>query len=126
MEDCVVSYGLDGSAVARQRWLEQTTGMLSGLPYVAGVWLVGSLGRGDGDAFSDVDLVVAVDATVPAEVVADPAAGLRLPGHQLYVRPKPRNAPAGGGRGDGHGEASTGASTRSAMSIPASARSRSH
>jgi predicted nucleotidyltransferase len=33
---------------------------LRGLPYVAGVWLVGSLGRSDGDAASDVDLVVAV------------------------------------------------------------------
>ncbi|WP_433294411.1 GDSL-type esterase/lipase family protein [Actinoplanes sp. CA-030573] len=84
--------------MARQQWLEQMIARLRGLPYVAGVWLVGSLGRGDGDAFSDVDLVVAVDATVlPGEVIADPAAGLGLPGRQLYVRPKPRNAPAGGG-----------------------------
>jgi lysophospholipase L1-like esterase/predicted nucleotidyltransferase len=94
---CDPAYGLDGLAVARQQWLEQMVARLSGLPYVAGVWLVGSLGRGDGDAFSDVDLVVAVDATVPAEVIADPVAGLGLPGRQLYVRPKPRNAPAGGG-----------------------------
>lgn len=92
-----MSRGLDGLAGARQQWLEQTIAMLSGLPYVAGVWLVGSLGRGAGDVFSDVDLVVAVDDTVPAEVLADPAAGLGLPGRQLYVRPKPVNAPAAGG-----------------------------
>jgi hypothetical protein len=77
--------------------MEQTITVLRDVPYGAGLWLVGSLGRGDGDAFSDVDLVVAVDATVLAEVIADPAAGLGLPGRQLYVRPKPRNAPAGGG-----------------------------
>jgi lysophospholipase L1-like esterase/predicted nucleotidyltransferase len=88
---------LDRLASARQQWLEQTIAILAGLPYVAGVWLVGSLGRGEGDAFSDVDLVVAVDANVAAEVIADPASGLGLPGRQLYVRPKPRNAPIGGG-----------------------------
>jgi lysophospholipase L1-like esterase len=92
-----MSHGLDGLAAARQQWLEQTIAVLAGLPYVAGVWLVGSLGRGEGDAFSDVDLVVAVDDTVPAEVVADPASGFGLPGRQLYVRPKPCNAPAAGG-----------------------------
>jgi hypothetical protein len=27
--------------------------------------LVGSLARGDGDAFSDVDLIIAVDAPIP-------------------------------------------------------------
>ncbi|MFB9443138.1 hypothetical protein [Dactylosporangium vinaceum] len=64
---------------------------------MAGVWLVGSLGRGGDDGYSDVDLVVAVDSTVPAAVLADPATLLRVPDTVLlYTRPKPRNAPAGG------------------------------
>jgi predicted kinase len=58
--------------------------------------LVGSLGRGDGDAYSDVDLVVAVNPDAPATVFHDPVDGLGLPGTVLYHRPKPSNAPKGG------------------------------
>jgi hypothetical protein len=63
---------------------------------VAGAWLVGSLGRGEGDCYSDIDLVVAIDPTTPPSVLADPVAALHLPGTVLFTRPKPRNAPAGG------------------------------
>lgn len=82
---------------ARTVWLTTVIRALASRPWVVGVWLVGSIGRGQADAFSDIDLVVAVDATMPADVLADPVAGLGLPGVVLYRRPKPRNAPRDGG-----------------------------
>ena len=81
---------------ARTRWLEATVEGLRREAFVAAVWLVGSLGRGDADPFSDIDLVAAVDPSTPAGVIADPAGGLRVPGRTLFTRAKPRNAPAGG------------------------------
>jgi predicted nucleotidyltransferase len=91
----------DGAAVAavareREMWLAAVTELLARHPFVAGVWLVGSLGRGLADDFSDVDLVVAVDAATPSAVLGDPVTVLPVPGTVLYTRPKPRNAPAGG------------------------------
>lgn len=85
-------------AVSAQRdgWLAAVVQVLTRNLFAAGAWLVGSLGRGSGDSFSDIDLIVAVDATTPREVFADPVAGLHLPGPVLFTRPKPRNAPAGG------------------------------
>lgn len=82
--------------VARTAWLATATNTLGGIDYVLGVWVVGSIARSEADAFSDVDLVVAVDHTTPTSVFDDPVGGLRLPGTVLYQRPKPRNAPAGG------------------------------
>jgi hypothetical protein len=81
---------------ARASWIIQTVSALAARPWAAGGWPVGSMGRGEADAFSDVDLVIAVDATVPESVLADPVTGLNLPGTVLYQRPKPRNAPHGG------------------------------
>jgi len=85
-----------GVVEARGRWLAEARSVLRAYPFVAGVWLVGSLGRDDGDGYSDVDLVVAVDPPVHAGLLADPVGGLQLPGPVLYTRSKPRNAPAGG------------------------------
>lgn len=87
---------LAGVEQARGRWLTEATSRLQARPVVAGVWLVGSLGRGDGDGYSDIDLIVAVDPPIPAVLLADPVGGLHLPGPVLYTRPKPRNAPTGG------------------------------
>lgn len=84
--------------LARQRaaWLTTAVAIVECLPFVAGAWLCGSLGRGTGDGFSDIDLVVAVDPRATPTVMADPYDGLYLPKPVLYTRPKPRNAPAGG------------------------------
>lgn len=81
---------------ARNAWLDVVTAILVARPWAVGVWLVGSLGRGNGDAYSDVDLVVAVDHSAPRVAVTDPVAGLSLPGRIVYRRSKPCNAPAGG------------------------------
>ncbi|SCE69356.1 Nucleotidyltransferase domain-containing protein [Micromonospora purpureochromogenes] len=82
---------------ARAAWLAATVDVLQQRRFVDAAWLVGSLGRGSADPYSDVDLVVAVDDTTPQDVFDDPVAGLRLPGPALFTRGKPRNAPAGGG-----------------------------
>ncbi|GLY99811.1 nucleotidyltransferase domain-containing protein [Actinoplanes sp. NBRC 103695] len=87
---------LQGLTDDRDAWLKSTTGMLTRHPWICGVWVVGSLGRDDADAFSDIDLVVAVDDTAPGIVFQDPVAGLGIPGEILFVRPKPVNAPTGG------------------------------
>ncbi|GAA3163051.1 nucleotidyltransferase domain-containing protein [Nonomuraea salmonea] len=45
----------------RSRWLSAITARLDGDPVVAGAGLVGSLGAGRGDDWSDIDLLVVVD-----------------------------------------------------------------
>lgn len=80
---------------ARAGWLSAALTALLQHRFVTGVWLVGSLGRGDADPYSDIDVVVAIDAA-PPDVLAEPAAALRLPGPLLFTRAKPHNAPAGG------------------------------
>ncbi|GAA1581156.1 nucleotidyltransferase domain-containing protein [Actinoplanes couchii] len=88
---------LAASAQARRSWVTAAARVLSVDQRVRGVWLVGSLSHGRGDAFSDVDLIVVAGEPVPADLRDDPFAGLRMPGTVLYARRKPRNAPAGGG-----------------------------
>jgi hypothetical protein len=73
----------------RAAWIATAEAAVRGLPFVACAWLCGSLGRGGGDGFSDVDLVVAADQGTPSTV--DPYQGLRLPGPVLHSRPKPHN-----------------------------------
>lgn len=45
----------------QQRLIDAITGVLEAEPQVQGAWLSGSLGRGEGDAFSDVDVLVLAD-----------------------------------------------------------------
>jgi hypothetical protein len=96
-EHAVAADALGALVAGRSAWLAATATRLHHLPFVTGAWLVGSLGRSTADAYSDIDLVVAVDpATSPPALLADPVAGLDLPGRLLFTRPKPRNAPTGG------------------------------
>lgn len=81
---------------ARSGWINAAAASLRRCSFVTGAWLVGSLGSGSGDAFSDVDLIVAVDPGAPSSALAEPFAALDLPGDVLFTRPKPRNAPTGG------------------------------
>jgi hypothetical protein len=79
-------------AEARADWLDTAVTRLRSHPLAVAAWLFGSLGRGDADALSDIDLIVAVTQPPPSDVFA----GLGLPGRRLFARPKPRNSPAGG------------------------------
>ncbi|MEU6794177.1 nucleotidyltransferase domain-containing protein [Nonomuraea wenchangensis] len=64
---------------ARERWLAHTIATVQ----AQALWLAGSLGRGGGDAWSDVDLIV-----VGGHPVLDDA---------LFILEQPSNGPAGGG-----------------------------
>lgn len=66
-------------AAGRARWLTETVSAL----HAEGVWLVGSLGSGRGDEWSDVDIVVA-----GGECVLD---------ETLLTLEMPDNGPVGGG-----------------------------
>ncbi|MET8553304.1 nucleotidyltransferase domain-containing protein [Micromonospora zamorensis] len=88
---------LTALAKARTAWLAATVDVLHQRRFVNAAWLVGSLGQGNADPYSDIDLVVAVDDATPPSVFGDPVAGLRLPGSVLFTSGKPRNAPADGG-----------------------------
>lgn len=52
---------MNAHAAARDGWLTRAVQVLDDADAVVDVELVGSLGRGDGDEWSDVDLVVFVD-----------------------------------------------------------------
>jgi hypothetical protein len=55
---------MNAHASARERWLAHARRALDAAEHVAAVELVGSLGRGDGDNWSDVDLLVFVHGDV--------------------------------------------------------------
>lgn len=80
-------------AAIREGWLAGALPELVGDRGVAGLALVGSLGRGDGDDWSDVDLLVAVHDPKVAEF-ADRSRNLRWAGADLLVDAR-QNAPAG-------------------------------
>ncbi|WP_157411652.1 nucleotidyltransferase domain-containing protein [Actinoplanes rectilineatus] len=84
-------------AAGRSDWLDAVTVGLRERAFLTGAWLYGSLASESDDPFSDVDLVVVFDESMPGEVLRDPVNGLGLPGQVLFTRGKPRNAPLGGG-----------------------------
>ncbi len=82
-------------AAARQAWLDATTHQFQRDERIAAVWLVGSLGQGGGDEWSDVDLALVVrdeDLPVLAEQRRDEFSRF---GEVLVAIDAP-NAPAGG------------------------------
>ena len=82
-------------AAARDVWLAATSRQLHGDERVAAVWLVGSLGQGGGDEWSDVDLVVvARDEHLPVLVERRRSEFSRF-GEVLVAIDAP-NGPAGG------------------------------
>ena len=56
---------------ARDAWLDSALAGLRADARVLAVWLVGSLGRGDADAWSDVDLIVVTDDDHLGALLAD-------------------------------------------------------
>ena len=86
----------DDPLAARGRLVDRIVATLEGNPSVAGALLTGSLGRAEGDAWSDVDVVVFLDDRSIEAVVAD---RLRWPpgfGEPLYVLDSFWNAPLQG------------------------------
>jgi hypothetical protein len=63
---------------------------------VVAAWLAGSLGRGDADALSDLDLWVIVRDEAIDAIAADPRAFVAGAGEPCLVIEAPQNAPPGG------------------------------
>ncbi len=87
---------LDAHQAERETWLAATHARLEDDPRVDAAWLFGSLGRGDGDELSDVDLFVIVNDAEFDGLVArryDTVAQVDQP---LLVLEAPQNWPPGG------------------------------
>ena len=81
-------------ADARAEWIEQAHDRLVADERVGAAMLTGSLGRGGGDAWSDVDLLV----VVRDEVIAEREEFVTRFGTALMVFDSPWNAPLDGGQ----------------------------
>jgi len=57
----------------RDRLLDEVTGLLRADPAVQGAALVGSLGRGEADNWSDIDLLILMDDEAITPFADDPA-----------------------------------------------------
>lgn len=102
-----LSSALAEYAARRDDLLARIAAGLEASPRFRAAWLAGSLGRGAGDALSDLDLFVAVDDTAAVELCAYPravSAGapdarmelFRAFGDPLNIHENHRNAPRGG------------------------------
>lgn len=65
-------------------------------PALKAAWLFGSLGRGNEDALSDLDLLVVVDDAAIDAIIASPKQYAALVGQPLFFIDAPQNAPGGG------------------------------
>lgn len=83
---------MNAHASARDSWLSRALVVLETAPHVTSVELVGSLGRGDGDDWSDVDLLVFVDGDV--RTALDPL--LPQLGEMAFFLDAPHNTRADG------------------------------
>ncbi len=63
---------------------------------VRAVWLAGSLGRGDADDLSDIDIWIVAGADLLSEVIADPVPWVQARCDASLAFSLPRNGPPGG------------------------------
>lgn len=89
---------LSHHARCRSAWLEAAIASLATDAHAGAVILCGSLGRGQFDAWSDVDLIVAFDDEVAADRIAGRLEWVASFGDVLDRRDKPANGPVCGGQ----------------------------
>jgi hypothetical protein len=80
----------------REALLQHISQHLAADQRVVAAWLFGSLGRGQADALSDIDLWVVVADEAIAELVADRRPFTAQPGKPVLILEAPQNAPVGG------------------------------
>jgi hypothetical protein len=83
-------------AAERERLVAQASEVLLADPRVGAAWLFGSLGRGDADALSDIDLFVIVRDGDHPTLVAERYAWMGQLGEPLLILEAPQNWPPGG------------------------------
>lgn len=80
----------------RNALLQKITSLLESDSRVGAAWLFGSLGRGDADALSDLDLWVVVSDDAIQAVVAERRQYVTRVGEPVLMLEAPQNAPVGG------------------------------
>jgi hypothetical protein len=80
----------------RDAFLARAVAMLRADPRVVAAWLTGSLGRGDGDDLSDLDVWIVVRDDAMAAVAAERQAISARIGTPVLIQEAPHNAPPGG------------------------------
>lgn len=80
----------------RNALLQKITSLLESDSRVGAAWLFGSLGRGDADALSDLDLCVVVSDDAIQSVVAERRQYVTRVGEPVLILEAPQNAPVGG------------------------------
>lgn len=81
----------------RDATLERLAAVLMADERCVAAWLFGSIGRGEEDALSDIDVWIAVRDSDCAEVVADRRSFVAQIGEPIHILEAPQNAPSGGG-----------------------------
>jgi predicted nucleotidyltransferase len=87
---------LDDYAGERTRLLDSILSVLEGASAVKAVWLFGSLGRGEQDALSDIDIWVVMEDARIQDLVNHPTNFISQFGRPLLRLEAPQNAPLGG------------------------------
>ena len=82
--------------VERDELLKRALKMLESDSRVATAWLFGSLGRGNGDDLSDIDLFVVVKDEFCKEIIADRQDIVAQIGEPVLLLEAPQNAPPSG------------------------------
>ncbi len=91
-----VQQRLDRHAAERAAWLAAVTPLLDGDPRITAAWLFGSLGRGDSDELSDIDLFIIVEDEHHEAIVGDRYGYMAQLGEPLLILEAPQNWPPGG------------------------------
>ena len=87
---------LDSYLEEREKLLRTITGLLENDLEVKAAWLFGSLGRGDGDTLSDIDLWVVVEDEQIGKVIRRPHQITSQIDQPILYLEAPQNAPEGG------------------------------
>ena len=87
---------LENHCQQRDQWLAQTTSIIQADPRVVAAWLFGSLGRGDADELSDIDLFVIVEDEAHEAVERNRTEFMAQVDEPLLILEAPQNWPPGG------------------------------
>ncbi len=94
-DDAVVHAQLKAHRLERDALLQRAQTVLEQDARVSAAWLFGSLGRGDADDLSDIDLFIIVADEHQAEMVANRYAYMVQLGEPLLILEAPQNWPPG-------------------------------
>ena len=83
--------------IENKELLTQITNYLASDPRVMAAWLFGSLGRGDADEWSDIDIFVVIADAYVKEILSERLQFVNQVGKTIFFVEAPQNAPQDGG-----------------------------